>query len=204
VPTPQTAEEIESEQSGHMKQMAHISAAAYRMEKVISIAEAPEGFDIDREFSSGERTVFTKGGRAVLAFRGTNPLNVTDLGTDVMIALGMERYTRRFAASLDVTERLISKYGIENVEVTGHSLGGTQALYVNSKTGVKATAFNPGAWLPQAEQGMINHIKGITQPDATIYSTTLDPISLLSVFQGARYIHVKANTVQVHALSNFY
>lgn len=190
------------ERHQHMKDMAYLSGAAYGMEKGIDFSQVPGGYGLDTEFSGPDRSVFTKGDKAYVAFRGTDPLNIADLGTDVMIALGMERNTRRFAASLDVTRKVIDKYGLENVELTGHSLGGTQAMYVNDQTGAKASVFNPGAFVFQAVEGYVDRLFGHGS-NATIYSTTLDPISLLSYFENAEYVHVKPKHAMVHALTNF-
>lgn len=67
-----------------------------------------------------------------------------------MRMVGLEACDFRFAASLMVIHKAFAKSGKDDVLVTGHSLGGTQALFVNSRIGVKAVVFNPGASLPQA------------------------------------------------------
>lgn len=109
-----------------------------------------ENFTIDRDLSDRNRTVYVdKDGKAHIAFRGTNLSGASktkwaDLGADALIALGLQDLSARFKGSMRTTRKAIDKYGKENVSVLGHSLGGSQALYVHARTGIDAHAFNPG------------------------------------------------------------
>jgi hypothetical protein len=92
--------------------------------------------------------------------------------------------------------------------MVGHSLGGTQALYVNSKTDVDAHAFNPGAALPQARRGILDSITcGIFRRKCTtranVYTTGVDPISYLSKYSNAQKHHVTPRYMDVHGIKNF-
>lgn len=102
------------------------------------------GYDIDEELSSANHTVFRnrKTGKAVIAYRGTNPSNRDDLAADYDIARG-KREHQRFNEALHVAKKTQAKY--KDVEVTGHSLGGTQALHVYETLGVRARVYNPGS-----------------------------------------------------------
>lgn len=127
-----------------------------------------------------------------------------------MLALGVESLSVRFHQSLKTTNQAITKYGKVNVSVTGHSLGGTQALYANSKTGVKAVAFNPGASIPQAVIGIVSNTlhalfdKKVGK-NAYIFTSGADLISLLSHFEYAHHYQVNATNgfLHSHALKNF-
>jgi hypothetical protein len=57
----------------------------------------------------------------------------------------MDEYlSGRFRGAEKVYRQAAKKYGKEHVQVTGHSLGGSQAVHVGRKYGVGGTAFEPG------------------------------------------------------------
>lgn len=101
------------------------------------------GYTIDRDLSNYNHSVFKKGNKVVLAFRGTNPTNLDDLAADFNIALG-QRSHHRFSDAEKISREVEKKYG-SDFTVTGHSLGGTLALHVNQMHGKKAKVFNPGS-----------------------------------------------------------
>lgn len=104
---------------------------------------APRGYAIDSELSGPDRKVYHKEGKAIVAFRGTNLKNSRDHTANAGMGAGIKHKLNRFKNSLDVTERAMKKYGRDHVTITGHSLGGAQALYVHHKTGLKGAAYNP-------------------------------------------------------------
>jgi len=58
----------------------------------------------------------------------------------------MDEYlSGRFRGAEKAYRNTAKKYGKENVQVTGHSLGGSQAVHVGRKYGVEGTAFEPGS-----------------------------------------------------------
>lgn len=105
-----------------------------------------QGYIVDKELSDSYRTVFynPQNKRAVVSYRGTKLNDIADLATDLAIVKGSERQTPRFRHAMKVAEKTIKKYGKDNVTLTGHSLGGSQAIYVGQKTGLTTHAFNPG------------------------------------------------------------
>lgn len=123
---------------------AWLSKSAYEMGN--NKSHIPTGYEVDRELSNRNRTVFyhKEKNEAVIAYRGTNPKKLGDLGTDLAIAVGAQATTARFKNAEKVADQAVTKYGKENVVVTGHSLGGSQALHVAAKKDLKAYAFNPG------------------------------------------------------------
>jgi hypothetical protein len=150
----------------------------------------PQGYRLDTTLSNQDRSVFSHdgSGRAVVSFRATNPANKYDLATDLGITVGSESLTDRFREAERVTRKTIAKYGgTDHVEVAGHSLGGTQSLYVNAHTGVRATAFNPGFGPAQVVGERLSHLTGglfgayMPKDNATVYQTGKnDLISVMS------------------------
>ena len=109
------------------------------------------GYTIDKNLSGNDYTTYVNSstGQAIVAFSGTRIKNFhnkdtwRDISTDAGMVVGQEEHLQRFKNAEDVTNKAIAKYGKNNVKAVGHSLGGAQAMYVSSKTGVKATVFNP-------------------------------------------------------------
>jgi len=128
------------------------------------------GYDLDHTLSDKNTKVFiNKKGKVIISFRGTN--EKADIKTDVKI-VGRSRADARFKDAEKLTKKLIEDYGAKNVTVAGHSLGGTIARYVSSKTGVKGTVFNAGA--SPSELGG-NHVD--TNVKVKTIVTAGDPIS---------------------------
>lgn len=156
-----------SQQKGEIKDYsqdiyAKLSSLAYEKDREKLKKEARKlGYDIDEELSTANHIVFKnrKTGKAVVAYRGTDPTNVDDLLADKDIA-GGKREHRRFNEALHVAKKAQEKY--KDIEVTGHSLGGTQALHVYETLGVRARVYNPGS-TPKGQQ-LKRHANG-TAPE---------------------------------------
>ena len=69
-----------------------------------------------------------------------------------------KREHKRFNEALHVAKRAKGKYA--DLEVTGHSLGGTQALHVYETLGLRARVYNPGS-TPKGQKLKL-HSNGIT------------------------------------------
>lgn len=139
---------------------AVLSAAAYNPGKYHDQYTAL-GYSIDPALSQKSRTVFYNAStkKAVIAYKGTTPsLNPihSDLAADIGILANVPKYMiGRFRGAEKVYNQTKKKYGKDNIEVTGHSLGGSQALYIGRKYGAKGTAFEPGLGLRDAYQKSI-------------------------------------------------
>lgn len=103
-----------------------------------------KGYVSDPDFEHHDYGLYSKGGKATLIFRATDPTKLNDIGADFEIALGRENHSKRFRGAEDAYSRAVQKYGEGNVDVAGFSLGGSQAMYISDKYGAKATVFNPG------------------------------------------------------------
>jgi hypothetical protein len=123
---------------------ANLSSLAYEQDS--SKKARRLGYSVDRELSNENHTVFVdrKTKQVVISYRGTNPKNIDDLAADADIARGKREHSR-FRQAVEVADRASKKYGDDKIELTGHSLGGTQALYVYEKRGHKTRVFNPGS-----------------------------------------------------------
>jgi hypothetical protein len=139
---------------------ARLSSLAYEKDRGKLQKEARKmGYDIDEELSSNNHTVFKhrQTGKAVISYRGTEPTNLDDLAADKDIAYGKREHSR-FNEALHVAKKAQQKY--KDIEVTGHSLGGTQALHVYETLGVRTRVYNPGS-TPKGQKLKL-HSSGIT------------------------------------------
>ncbi len=105
-----------------------------------------QGYILDPEVSNDNAsTVVRPDGSAILAFRGTRP-NVSDLNADAAILAGQHHGLNiphpRFVDADTTYNAVKSKY--DDVDITGHSLGGTLADYIARSYNENAVIFNPG------------------------------------------------------------
>lgn len=188
-----------------MNHYAELSHGAYGAKDMSHL-----GYQIDPELSNRNRTLYhnPETGKAVLSYRGTNLKNKADLGTDVLLGLGLKEISSRFKNANRAAKKTIEKYGKDNVVFTGHSLGGSQALYVNSKHGNETHAYNPFVEpkTPKAgllTKGLFSLFKRPVQNNATIYKTRTDPISIFANLSNAIVKTIKPTSKDGHSLKNF-
>jgi hypothetical protein len=170
------------------------------------------GYEIDPELSNKNRTLYYNKdtNKAVYSFRGTNPKNIHDLATDALLAVGLKDISSRFRNANKYTKKAIEKYGKDNLSLAGHSLGGSQALYVNSKHGVEAQSFNPFVEPTVKKSNLLNKamyamFKKPVNSNANIYRTSKDPISLFSNLSNANVKTIQPKSKNPHKLKgNFY
>jgi len=136
----------------------HLAQTAYK-----PLEEAPQqlrgtGYNLDPGFSGDDTQVMvnpdTK--EVVLSYRGTQ-LNSKknrwkDIGSDLAIATGMEKFNPRFRKADKHFRQVQAKYGTFGYKftTTGHSLGGQVSKYVNDQNKGKVhknIAFSRGSSL---------------------------------------------------------
>ena len=108
--------------------------------------------------------VYTKGDKAILTFRETELKSgkkegSKDVFSDGLIGLEYLPYQMKDAESAYL--KTVSKYGKDNVILTGHSLGGSEAQILGAKYGAKTVTF--AAYGTKTLTGMeINYTDNIT------------------------------------------
>ena len=96
---------------------------------------------------------------------------------------------------------MIKEYGVNNVTVTGHSLGGSQALYVSRKNKVHAEVYNPHiSWNDALTHNNYFH--------ANIHVNKTDPVAALYPWITAHQIDSRYNKnakpfLGQHGIDNF-
>lgn len=171
---------------------AELARAAYSGQQEVN------GWQQDVQLSNHDRKVYHKDGKAKVVFRGTDVKNKRDIGTDALVALGLQDFSSRMRNATRTTDLAIKKYGKDNVSLTGHSLGGSQAAYVSRKLGVKATGFN-------AAMSPVDVLRKRTYGNFHQVSTSNDPISHFTNRVGriAKKTIVKPTKWNPHTLSNY-
>lgn len=175
-----------------------ILKASYLNQNEASQKLSSLGYKYDPELSTNESKVFTdKKGRPNIAFRGSK--RVSDfLGSDVKLALGLEKYDNRFKEAKLLTKLVEDKYH-QPANVFGHSLGGS----LGEKSGAhgKIVTYNKGA-------GLLDIGKTIPKNQYDI-RTTGDVVSLLSKTQNHKYGNFKEiqtpqtqGLIQAHDINN--
>lgn len=197
---------MEGEQQDTMTHFAELASGAYGSKDMAHL-----GYEIDPELSNRNRTLYHNKdtGKAVYAFRGTNVKNKADLATDALLALGLKEFSSRFKNANKYTKKAIEKYGKDNLSTASHSLGGSQSLYVNSKHGIEAHAFNPFVEPKTSKanmltKGLYHLFKKPVQSNATVYKTTTDPISIFANLSNANVKEIKPKYKNGHSLKNFF
>jgi hypothetical protein len=104
-------------------------------------------YDLDNELSNDIGVVLKNNNdnSAILAYRGTDPTNIYDINADAQLASGLDNlipFQTRLSRAEDMYTAAKNKYN--NVELTGHSLGGYLADHVSRTNNEKAVIFNPG------------------------------------------------------------
>lgn len=168
-----------------------------------SYNQAPEvdGWKRDTQLSNINRSVYTKDGKAKVAFRGTDLSNkhtwADDIGTDILLGLGLQDKSSRLKNAKVTTDKAVQKYGKENVSLTGHSLGGSTTAYVSRATGLKGTGFN-AAFSPidALRKRTYSNFNNVTS-DGDIVSSIGRKLSRM------RQTRMPARSKNAHSLRNF-
>lgn len=199
----------------HRRFYAQFANAAYNSE-----APVPEGYSRDAELSDKTHSVFvnSKDKHVVLAHRGTVPNwnreGLAELATDAFLAKGRQLLTPRFRKAVAFAKTAQAKYGKDHAfTATGHSLGASQAAYLNDKLGIPAVTYSSHTPMSEITREITKSLfKRITRgkkggrETLSNYTTLADPIALNTTIsqypRGNTYI-VKTKTRNPHSLQNF-
>lgn len=91
----------------------------------------------------------TQTGKIHLAIAGTDITGekgnkLKDLGTDVLVTLGLHKLGNRYKKSDKILNALVKEHGKENIVLAAHSLGGTIASDLSHKYDVESHSFSRG------------------------------------------------------------
>ena len=145
----------------------------------------------------------------IIAIRGTDIKNVTnnrirDLVQDYGIIKGDDEGVTRTKKLISLVEKTINTFGINNVILTGHSLGGFISARISDLLGVKAIVFNMGSSLLDGkERENLNIIHYTTNNPL---KGIIDIASISTVLKdNYRTIIVKKKAgVDTHSINNFF
>lgn len=178
------------------------SKAVYGDDARASAFLKEKGFSVDAELSNENYTTFASPeDGAILAYRGTQIWNPSDLLTNAAILTGTEYASGRFQEAHAVARKALDKYGRDALTLTGHSLGGTQALSASLNTKARAVVYNPAVG-----PGLLlrSGLSAFSKPEQTIYATKDDVVPLLGRLTSANKVYVpRKDGLGAHALDNF-
>lgn len=173
-----------------MRRYAVLSNLAYDIyDKPYEVAEAnmkkylPK-HDILPEFSDSNSVVVKKNNDVIIAYRGTNPTNISDLVADAKIATGIP-LTDRFNESQQKYEAVRATYPDADITTTGHSLGGALGYSVAKNNELDGHFFNMGS-------SPVDLFSGGTTKPVNIYHTFGDLVSV-----SKKYMDTRDNFVEV-------
>jgi len=162
-----------------------------------------EGFQYDTQLSNKRNAVYHSPteNRVIVAFRGTDFTDPTDVFDDIRIATGTFAGDPRIKKGKEITKQASDKYGvpIKQVELTGHSLGGRVAQAVGEHfDSNRVTAVNPGSSPidivhPSAGSGF-----------GRTFTTGTDPVSITNTVVNPSAVRFRIqSTVEPHGLGAF-
>ena len=167
-----------------------------------------ENYTFDPEYSNDNASTFVRpDGSAILAFRGTRPTNLSDLNADASILAGQHRTNTpnpRFIEAQNHYNFVKNKY--DNLDLTGHSLGGTIGEYIGRTNDEKAVVFNAGETI----FSLTSIPKSNTSKSIVYRTNTFDTVSFAnSLYSHANKIRVVPQTDSLntwfgsHNITNF-
>jgi hypothetical protein len=130
-----------------------------------------DGYSLDAKLSNHNQKIYynKKENKLLDVVAGTH--NLSDVGTDIWLALGGLKKTKRYNEAKSTLEKARKKYNPKDVVVSGHSLGGSIAQYISSKSD-KVFTLDSGTTIGQK-----------SRPNAVNYRSKGDLVSLLGANQ---------------------
>ena len=181
-----------------MTEYANLAAAAYTN-------KTPAGYKKDRRLSDRRSKVYTKNDKVYIAYRGTNPTNISDLWADARILTSTEAYSQRFMEAERKLHATRDKYPSAKPELLGHSLGGSLAAYVGhgNRLDKGVVTFNRGVSpLTQLGRALVG---AKSKSKIQNYTTAIDPISIGTLIPNRNESTktVAPLQIDVHSISNY-
>jgi len=166
------------------------------------------------KYESGDKRhgIWSKDGKAVVGIRGTDFKDAKDLADDVAIGIGALKLTPRYKRAKKWVKKAIKKYGKNNVEVAGHSLGGKISKSLAKDFGIRGSTFNAGASVSDAASSVLDRTackinkKGKRCKRAKKvenYRTAIDPVSAAAVADINTTTVKRKKGKDPHAIANF-
>jgi hypothetical protein len=181
--------------SGLSATMLKITKASYKTDR----AENIDGYIYDKDLSNNNTAVYHNDNNVIIGFRGT--VNIDDLITDVSVIKGTADDIR-FKQAVETYNKVKNKYPNLRIMATGHSLGGSLALYLNSLYNIPVETFNAGMGLgflksnPNSANVLMHVIKG----DVISGLAGLSNLGTLKVYNP---VNPNATTREKHSIKNF-
>ena len=173
-----------------------------------------KNWKIDEDLSSDKGLVVhnEKTNKTKIAYRGTDAkgMNLNDIQTDAQIYAGTEGTSTHFQEAQQQAQDVITKYGKENLSITGYSLGGNKSLAIGQAYDIPSTGFNSFIG-----KNLVNKPDTFTGTRHQIWRTREDLPSIQSAYlKGKSNIDVNVvstrgglgrsmNPYSAHALNNF-
>ena len=165
------------------------------------------------KYVSGDKRhgIWQRDGKAVVGIRGTQA-DIKDVADDAAIATGTLKLTPRYKRAKKWVKKAIKKYGKNNVEVAGHSLGGKIAKSLAKDFGIKGSTFNAGASVSDAVSSIGDRVackvnkKGKRCKKAKKvenYRTAIDPVSAAAIGDINTTTVKRKPGSDPHAIKNF-
>lgn len=181
--------------TGFSATLLKITRATYEQDRPENI----DGYTLDKELSNVNTAIYYNADNVIIGFRGT--VNADDLVTDIQVIKGTSDNIR-FKQAVEIYNKVKNKYPNLKIYATGHSLGGSLALYLNSLYGITVETFNPGMGLgflktnPNASNATLNIIKG----DIISSLSGLSSLGKVNVYNP---INPEGTARQAHSIKNF-
>jgi len=109
-----------------------------------------EGYVFDSDLSDNEKQVYynPKDKKLLYTVKGTNPLSLRDIGSDIYLAFGHLKDTNRFKEADATFKKAKLKYKPQESVLAGHSLAGGIVQYIAGKND-KVYTLDKGATIGQ-------------------------------------------------------
>lgn len=187
---------------------AIFSHASYRHLSDLPIKRINE-FTLVPDLSDEHSVVFTNKDvlgvvtRIIVSFRGTMVSNVKDLITDAFLTIGKEQETDRFRLADEKINLLINNHPLIPIDVCGHSMGGTQAIYISKKYNLDCYVYNPAQGISELYRQDIDKY-----PRIRVFRIVNDPVSCIAGLENIKGITLfppvsQLSMIKNHKLENF-